>query len=52
MTNKNVSKREPVMTIQEVAGYLKLSERTVYEMARQGKMPGIKLGPDGTSGYL
>lgn len=41
---KEVSKRHLIMTIPEVADYLKLSVRTVYEMARQGQIPCIKLG--------
>jgi excisionase family DNA binding protein len=32
------------MTLQEVAEYLKLSERTIYVYAQKGKLPGIKIG--------
>lgn len=36
---------EPVLTIREVAALLKMSERTVYAMAKEGKLPGaVKLG--------
>ena len=32
------------MTIQEVADYLKISVHTVYNMARRGQIPCIKVG--------
>ena len=32
------------MTIEEVASYLKVSERTVYEWAQKGDLPGGKIG--------
>jgi len=33
-----------IMTIEEVAGYLRVSERTVYEWAQKGEIPGGKIG--------
>ncbi len=33
-----------VMTIREVAEYLKLAEKTVYRLAAEGKIPGFKVG--------
>ena len=33
-----------IMTIEEVADYLRVSERTVYEWAQKGDLPGGKLG--------
>ncbi|MCX7826514.1 MAG: helix-turn-helix domain-containing protein [Verrucomicrobiae bacterium] len=33
-----------IMTLQEVAEYLKLSERTIYGYAQRGVLPGIKIG--------
>jgi len=33
-----------IMTLQEVAEYLKLSERTIYGYAQRGILPGIKIG--------
>jgi excisionase family DNA binding protein len=33
-----------IMTLQEVATYLKLAERTVYLYAQRGQLPGIKIG--------
>ena len=45
MADKNeVTKRHPIMTIQEVADYLKISVHTVYNMARRGQIPCIKVG--------
>jgi len=36
---------EPVLTIKETAALLKMSERTVYLMAKEGRLPGaVKLG--------
>lgn len=34
----------PLMTLQEIARYLKLSVHTIYKMVEQGRLPGIKLG--------
>jgi len=33
-----------ILTLKEVAAYLKLAERTVYLYAQNGKLPGIKIG--------
>jgi excisionase family DNA binding protein len=33
-----------IMTAREVAGYLKLKERTVNNLAMKGKLPGVKIG--------
>ena len=33
-----------IMTIEEVAAYLRVSERTVYEWAQKGDLPGGKIG--------
>jgi nitrogen PTS system EIIA component len=33
-----------IMTIEEVADYLRVSERTVYDWAQKGQLPGGKLG--------
>lgn len=36
---------EPVLSIKETAALLKMSERTVYLMAKEGRLPGaVKLG--------
>ena len=33
-----------ILTIQEVADYLKLTERTSYRLVQDGKVPGFKVG--------
>jgi excisionase family DNA binding protein len=33
-----------VMTIRELADYLKLAEKTAYRLAAEGKIPGFKVG--------
>ena len=33
-----------IMTIKEVAEYLKLTEKTSYRPAAEGKIPGFKVG--------
>lgn len=35
---------DDVLTLQEVAEYLKISDRTVYGYAQRGLLPGIKVG--------
>jgi PTS system nitrogen regulatory IIA component len=35
---------EKLMTLAEVAEYLQIKERTIYQWAQQGKIPGFKLG--------
>ncbi|WP_244965020.1 MULTISPECIES: helix-turn-helix domain-containing protein [Pseudomonas] len=32
------------MTLKEVAGYLKLAEKTAYRLAAEGRIPGFKVG--------
>ncbi len=33
-----------ILTIKEVAAYLKVNERTVYRLAASGKIPAFKVG--------
>ena len=33
-----------IMTLKEVADYLKLAEKTAYRLAAEGKLPGFKVG--------
>jgi excisionase family DNA binding protein len=33
-----------IMTIREVAGYLKLTDKTAYRLAADGIIPGFKVG--------
>lgn len=35
---------DTLMTLEEVAGYLRLSKDTVYRMAQVGKIPASKVG--------
>lgn len=35
---------DDVMTIEELATYLKLSKSTLYKLAQEGKVPGQKVG--------
>ena len=35
---------EEILTIREVAEYLKLAEKTVYRLIAEGKIPGFKVG--------
>lgn len=35
---------EEILTLKEVAVYLKLAEKTAYRLAAEGKLPGFKVG--------
>ncbi|KGJ90826.1 methylation-associated defense system helix-turn-helix domain-containing protein MAD1 [Colwellia psychrerythraea] len=35
---------DEILTIQELAEYLKLNEKTAYRLASEGKLPGFKVG--------
>ena len=35
---------ELIMTVKDIASYLKLNERTVYRMASSAKIPALKVG--------
>ena len=35
---------EDILTIREVADYLKINEKTAYRLAAEGKLPGFKVG--------
>ena len=36
--------QDTILTIDELAVYLKLSKSTLYHFARDGKVPGVKVG--------
>jgi len=36
--------QDALMTIDELAAYLKLSKSSLYQFARAGKVPGVKIG--------
>ena len=35
---------DSLITVQEMAKYLKVEESTIYAWAKEGKLPGIKMG--------
>ncbi|NNN60034.1 helix-turn-helix domain-containing protein [Vibrio sp. A11] len=35
---------DQILTLKEVAAYLKLAEKTAYRLAIEGKLPGFKVG--------
>ena len=35
---------DDILTLKEVASYLKLAEKTTYRLAAEGKLPGFKVG--------
>jgi excisionase family DNA binding protein len=35
---------DEIVTLKEVAQYLKLTEKTAYRLAAEGKLPGFKVG--------
>jgi len=35
---------DDIMTVKELAGYLKIAEKTAYRFAAEGKVPGFKVG--------
>lgn len=35
---------DQILTLKEVAAYLKLAEKTSYRLASEGKLPGFKVG--------
>lgn len=35
---------DEILTLKEVAKYLKLTEKTAYRLASEGKLPGFKVG--------
>ncbi len=41
---KNENKDSLIMTVDEVAKYLKLSKITVYKLTQKGDIPGFRIG--------
>jgi excisionase family DNA binding protein len=37
---------DDILTLEEVAGYLKLKPQTIYTWAQDGKIPAVKLGKE------
>jgi excisionase family DNA binding protein len=44
MAKKNEFFDDEIMDIKETSQYLKVRERTLYTLAKAGKIPGIKIG--------
>jgi excisionase family DNA binding protein len=42
--NKDLNSDTSILTADEVAEYLKLSKITVYKLAKQGSIPGFRVG--------
>ena len=43
--SKNVTNmNDEIMTIKDLSLYLKINEKTIYKLAKQGKLPGVKIG--------
>ena len=42
--NKELNSESPILTADEVAEYLKLSKITVYKLAKDGSIPGFRVG--------
>lgn len=36
--------RSDILTVREIAEYLKLNEKTTYRLVAEGKIPGFKVG--------
>ena len=41
--NRSVERRPTIMTLEEVAKYLRVHKSTVYRMAREGTIPSTKV---------
>lgn len=35
---------DEILTLEEIADYLKLAKKTAYRLAAEGKLPGFKIG--------
>ena len=42
--DKEYNKEDEIMTVTDVAEYLKISEVTTYKFVQEGKIPGFKIG--------
>ena len=42
--NKEMNNDSFILTADEVAGYLKLSKITIYKLAKDGALPGFRVG--------
>lgn len=39
-----IKMNDEILTLKEVAAYLKVAEKTAYKLAAEGKLPGFKVG--------
>jgi len=39
-----IKNQDKVLTIEELAAYLKISKSTLYKLAQEGRLPGKKVG--------
>lgn len=44
MNNKQFDLNTSLMTINDVSQYLRISKANVYELAKQGRLPSIRIG--------
>lgn len=44
MTEPQEGSEQPIMTVDQVAAYLQVSSRTIYNLAAAGEMPAAKVG--------
>jgi len=44
MSQGGYAMTDEILTLKEVAEYLKLAEKTAYRLAAEGKLPGFKVG--------
>lgn len=42
--DQEYKQEDEIMTVSEVANYLKISEVTTYKFVQEGKIPGFKVG--------
>ena len=41
---KKTSEESQIMTVEEVADFLKLSKITIYKLVKKGQLPGFRVG--------
>jgi len=44
LENRSITMTEPTLTIKELAKYLNVTERTIYNLLERGELPGFKVG--------
>ena len=41
---QNVQEKSEILTVEEVATFLKLSKITIYKLVKKGQLPGFRVG--------